>query len=149
MRLRLRLVILTVWLGLGLVVALPVEAHEMAPASQKAAMIYDSSGRFYGGLTVAEPRSAPLKCFVADISTVAGGGQWGAWTFSLYADQPAHTACRTANGITLEHRIDGRWYVLWEGSSGMPPTRTTRDGMFLLRGVPRKIARDLVSGLDS
>jgi hypothetical protein len=102
-------------------------------------MVYSASGRFYGGAPVDEPRSAPLACFKADIATVAGGSQWGAWRFSSYATQPAHEVqCRVANGITIEHKLHGRWFVVWEGSEGYPPTHTTREGSITLQGVLRR-----------
>ncbi|MGO9884297.1 MAG: hypothetical protein ACLPV4_14920 [Solirubrobacteraceae bacterium] len=36
-------------------------AHRPATQSEKSAMVYDASGRYYGGTTVNEPRSAPLR----------------------------------------------------------------------------------------
>jgi hypothetical protein len=124
-------------------------AHRAAVQAETRAMVYDASGRFFGGGPVDEPRSAPLRCFTADIATVVRGSQWGAWRFSRYAQQPAHESqCRIANGITIEHKIQGRWYVLWEGSEGYPPTHTTREGSHTLRGVPRAVAKDLERGLN-
>ncbi len=124
-------------------------AHRPAVAAETRAMVYDASGRFYGGGSVDEPRSAPLACFEADIATVVGGSRWGGWGFSRYATEPAHEAkCRIANGITIEHKIRGRWYVLWEGSEGYPPTHTTKEGSRTLQGVPRAVAKDLARGLD-
>jgi hypothetical protein len=124
-------------------------AHRPAVAAETRAMVYGASGRFFGGGNVDEPRSAPLACFKADIATVVGGSRWGAWGFSRYATEPAHeAACRIANGITIEHKIRGRWYVLWEGSEGYPPTHTTKDGSRTLQGVPRAVAKDLQRGLS-
>lgn len=123
-------------------------AHRAAVRAETRAMVYDASGRYWGGGSVAEPRSAPLACFKADIATVVGGSQWGAWRFSNYAAQPAHQAqCRIANGITIEHKLRGRWYVFWEGSEGFPPTHNTRVGSRTLPGVPRAVAKDLMRGL--
>lgn len=111
-------------------------------------MIYHASGRYYGRLPVNEPRSAPLRCFVSDIATVVKGSQWGAWVFSQYAFQSGHERqCRTANGISIEHKIGSRWYVFWEGDEGYPPTHKTQEGSFTLQGVPRSIAKDLRAGL--
>jgi hypothetical protein len=133
----------------GLILPAVAGAHRRAVPAEARAMVYGASGRFYGGEPVSEPQSAPLKCFKADIATVVRGSQWGAWGFSSYADQPAHESqCRVANGITIEHKINGRWYVLWEGSDGYPPTHTTRDGSLTLQGVPRAVAKDLQRGLD-
>ena len=88
-------------------------------------------------------------CFKADIATVVKGAQWGAWGFSPYADQPAHQRqCRTANGISIAHKIHGRWYTLWEGSEGYPPTRVTHEGSLTLQAVPRSVAKDLMRGLS-
>ena len=124
-------------------------AHRAAIRAETRAMVYDASGRYWGGGSADMPRSAPLACFKADISTVVPGSQWGAWGFSRYATEPAHQAqCRIANGITIEHKIRGRWYVFWEGSEGFPPTHTTRIGSRTLQGVPRAVAKDLMRGLN-
>ncbi len=75
-------------------------------------------------------------------------GDPGAWTFSSWAYQPAHEQqCRTGNGYAIEHKIGGRWYVLWEGDEGYPPTHPLNEGTFTLQPVPRAIARDLNAGL--
>ncbi len=135
----------------GLMMILPAiaAAHRPAVRAETRAMVYSASGRFYGGDPVDEPRSAPLACFKADIATVDGGSQWGAWRFSSYATQPAHELqCRVANGITIEHKLHGRWFVLWEGSEGYPPTHTPREGSITLQGVPRAAAKDLERGLN-
>jgi hypothetical protein len=113
-------------------------------------MVYESSGEHYGGIKVSEPRSAPLKCFAADISTVAPGSQWGAWTFSSYAYEPSHEKeCQAGNGVAIAHEENGHWYVVWEGSEGYPPTHTEKEGSMTLRGVPRAVAKDLMAGLRS
>lgn len=126
------------------------DAHRAASTSETSAMVYEASGRYYGGLKVDEPRSAPLRCFVADVSTVTGGSSWGAWTFSSYAYQPSHERqCQAGNGVAIAHQIGGQWYVLWEGSEGYPPTHTARRGSMTLQGVPRAVAEDLISGLSS
>ncbi len=141
-----------VGLGLGVILAIAIPAsaaaHRPAVAAEKDAMVYHASGRYYGGVCVSEPVSVPSRCFTADISTVARGAQWGAYTFSRYADQSSHAQlCRTGNGVVIEHKIAGRWYVLWEGSDGYPPTRDTRSGSFTLKAVPRRVAKDLIAGL--
>jgi hypothetical protein len=122
-------------------------AHRVATSAAKRGMIYDASGRYWGGARVAEPHHVPLKCFVADSSTLPGGGDWGAWGFSSYA-QHHLSRCRTANGIVIEHRIAGRWYVLSESSDGYPPTHRRRIGSRVYLGVPRPIAKDLLAGLQ-
>jgi len=142
--------------GLGVaVLVVTLIATGVASASRRAhtpelrAMVFHASGRYYGGLPVDEPRGTPLACFQADISTVGKGSQWGAWSWSAYGEQPAHVQrCRTANGVAIEHKINGRWYVLWEGSDGYPPTHTMRVGSLTLQGVPRAVAKDLIHGLS-
>jgi hypothetical protein len=134
--------------GVMLILPALAGAHRAAIRAEARAMVYSASGRYYGGGSVSEPRSAPLACFTADIATVVGGSHWGAWGFSSYAAEPAHESqCQIANGITIEHKIRGRWYVLWQGSDGYPPTRTTHEGARTLQGVPRAVAKDLMRGL--
>lgn len=123
-------------------------AHRSAIRAEKIAMVYQASGRYLGGAPVAEPRSAPLQCFTADITTVVKGSTWGAWGFSRYAYEFSHQIqCNAANGITIEHKIGKRWYVLWQGSEGYPPTHNTKVGSVTLRAVPRAVAKDLMAGL--
>ena len=137
-----------VLMGLALAVPAAASAHRGATRAEKAAMIYNASGRYYGAGFDNEPRSAPLRCFVADISTVVRGSQWGAWSFSRYATQPRHERqCRTGNGMSIEHKIGRRWYVLWEGDEGYPPTHDKREGSITLQGVPRTVAKDLEAGI--
>lgn len=136
--------------AIGLALALPVaaSAHRPATSGEKAAMIYNASARYYGGGNENEPRSAPLRCFVADIATVVKGSQWGAWSFSAYAIKPKHEQqCRTANGMSIEHKVGKRWYVLWEGDEGYPPTHNKQDGSITLQAVPRAVAKDLEAGV--
>jgi len=111
-------------------------------------MIYHASARYYDGGNVNEPRSAPLRCFVADIATVGKGSRWGAWSFSAYAIQPKHQQqCRTGNGMSIEHKIGKRWYVLWEGDQGYPPVHNKQEGSITLQGVPQAVAKDLEAGI--
>jgi hypothetical protein len=136
--------------AIGMALALPVaaSAHRPAVRAEKTAMIYNASARYYGGSNENEPRSAPLRCFVADIATVVDGSRWGAWSFSAYATEPRNEQqCRTGNGISIEHKIGKRWYVLWEGDEGYPPTHNTREGSITLQGVPRAVAKDLEAGI--
>ena len=137
---------LVIALSVALAIPAAASAHRMATKSEAAAMIYSASGRYYANGKAGEPRSAPLRCFTVDIATVMKGSQWGAWTFSTYADTHEQQ-CRIANGITIEHKIGNRWYVFWEGSEGYPPTHKTRIGTRTLMGVPRAVAKDLVGGL--
>jgi hypothetical protein len=112
-------------------------------------MVYHASARYYGGLPVDQPRASPLKCFEGDISTAVKGSQWGAYAWSAYGVAPANQRkCRAANGITILHKIKRRWYVLWEGSNGYPPTHRDKDGNFTLQPVPRNVAKDLIRGLS-
>jgi hypothetical protein len=53
----------------------------------------------------------------------------------------------TANGISIEHKVGKRWYLLWEGDEGYPPTHNERDGSITLQGVPRAVAKDLEAGI--
>jgi hypothetical protein len=136
--------------AVALALALPAaaSAHRPAVRREKFAMIYNASARYYGGGTVNEPRSAPLRCFVADIATVGKDSHWGAWSFSAYAIQPKHQQqCRTGNGISIEHKIGKRWYVLWEGDQGYPPMHNKQEGSITLQGVPRAVAKDLEAGI--
>jgi hypothetical protein len=136
--------------AIALALALPAAAlaHRPAISGEKSAMIYNASSRYYGGGDENEPRSAPLRCFVADIATVVKGSQWGAWSFSAYAIEPRHEQqCRTANGISIEHKVGKRWYLLWEGDEGYPPTHNQREGSITLQGVPRALAKDLEAGI--
>jgi len=125
-------------------------ASRAAGSSALRAMVFQASNRYYGGgASGAEPRRTPLACFKGVISTVVTGSDWGAWTFSAYAEQPTHAQrCHTGNGVAIEHRIHGRWYLLWEGSEGYPPTHATRIGSRTLHGVPRAVAKDLIRGLS-
>ena len=131
------------------VLAIPAvaSAHRRATNAEKEALVYQASGRYFGNLNVDEPRSAPARCFRADIATVVKGSQWGAWTFAVYAYQHEQ-ACRAGNGIAVEHKIGRRWFVYWEGSAGYPPTHTkSYPNGFKLQGVPRNIFNDLEKGL--
>jgi hypothetical protein len=136
--------LLGVALAIAAIVAVPATASAHRPASRraKAAMIYDPSGRYWGNAPVAEPRSIPRRCFVADIATVVKGSRWGAWSFSSYALHH-QGRCHPGNGYVVEHKIGRRWYVYWEGSDLYPPTH----GRYGARGVPRAIAKDLKAGL--
>lgn len=142
--------------GLGLTITLLALAAAGAAVASRpsirpelSAMVYQASGRYYGGLRVDEPRSAPLRCFEGDVSTVVKGSQWGAYGWSAYGFASANERkCRAANGITILHKMKGRWYVLWEGSDGYPPTHPENDGNFTLQPVPREVAKDLVRGLS-
>ena len=133
---------------LALLLPVAAWAHRPANGAEKAAMIYHASARYYGAGNPDEPGSAPLRCFVADIATVVKGSQWGAWSFSAYATEPSHqTQCRTGNGMSIEHKLGKRWYVLWEGDQGYPPTHDKREGSITLQAVPRAIAKDLEAGI--
>jgi hypothetical protein len=140
---------LSITVGLVMLAAAGIaSAHRPAVTGELRAMVFQASARYYGGLQVDARRGTPLACFTGDISTAVKGSQWGAWGWSAYARAPAHERqCRIANGISIEHKIRGRWYVLWEGSDGYPPTHTTQEGSFTLHGVPRAVAKDLMRGL--
>lgn len=45
--------------------------------------------------------------------------------------------------MSIERKVGRRWYVLWQGDEGYPPTHSQRAGSITLHGVPRAIATDL------
>jgi hypothetical protein len=112
------------------------QAHRRASRGEKAAMMYHA-GSHYDHLSAKQvdaPRSYPLKCAIADVSTL--NNRWGGWGFNgkMYN---AH-GCRkwASNGFVIEHKIGSRWYVVTEGSTPRP-----------VRSIPRKVLADLVAGL--
>ena len=85
------------------ITSLPLAAAGVAAASRPSvrpelsAMVYHAGARYYGGLPVDQPRTAPLKCFAGDISTMVKGSQWGAYRWSAYGVAPANQRkCRAA-----------------------------------------------------
>jgi hypothetical protein len=122
---RTRYVVLTITV-VALVLPAAAAAHRPATGAETRAMLTA------GG----EARSVPLQCFAADISTVVPGSQWGAWSYSPYAARPSNQRrCETGNGESIEHKVGGRWHVLWSGDEGYP------------QDVPRRIAKDLLAGI--
>jgi hypothetical protein len=112
-------------------------------------MIYSVSGRYYGdGGSVNAPRSVPLKCFLAIVTSSAKAATWGAWTFSPYAYAAGHERiCQAGNGVAITHRIGVRWYVYWEGSSGSPPTH--HEPKYRLEPVPTTVWKALSHAMTS
>lgn len=125
-------------------------AHRSAVRAEKEAILFHARD-YRDGANASEPRSTPLKCFVVDIATVVKGSRWGGWTFSAYAYASMHNQlqCHAGNGWGVYHKIKGRWYALWEGDEGYPPTRTTHYGSDTYLGVPRAVAKDIRAGLTS
>ncbi len=109
-------------------------------------MVYKASGRYWFHIRAQEPRSWPLRCVTAEISTVVKGSRWGAWVFNRYADHHEQQ-CKPGNGITIEHKVGERWYVYWEASDAYPPTHDRRSSRGVIKGVPRAVAKDLYAGL--
>jgi len=111
------------------------QAHRPATSAEKSAMMYHAGSRIdhLSAKEVDAPSSEPLKCGIADVSTV--DKSWGGWTFN----SAMFTACQrwAADGVVLEHKIGGRWFVIAEGSSF-----TT-----LPAKLSRKVFLDVTSGL--
>jgi hypothetical protein len=126
------LLILTIALAAIMVAAPAALAHRLASNAERAAMLYHPGNRTGSPGPVAEPKSFPARCALADIATVVKGSQWGGYTFNSHA---AGCSRFGFNGVVVEHKIRGRWYVLWEGSDGTPSN------------VPRSIFTDISKGL--
>jgi hypothetical protein len=128
------LLILTIVVAANMVVAPAAFAHRLATNSERAAMLYHPGNRTGSPGPVGEPKSFPARCALADIATVVKGSQWGGYAFNSHA-----TGCMRFgfDGVSIEHKISGRWYVLWEGSDGFP------------KNVPRSIFNDISKGLEA
>jgi hypothetical protein len=117
----------------AIMVAAPAAfAHRLATNAERAAMLYHPGNRTGSPGRVAQPKSFPARCALAVIATVVKGSQWGGYAFNSRA-----TSCTRFgfDGVTIEHKIGGRWYVVWEGSSGTPSN------------VPRSVFKDISKGL--
>jgi hypothetical protein len=126
------LLILTIAVA-AIMIAAPVAlAHRLATRAERAAMLYHPGNRTGSPGPVGEPKSFPARCARADIATVVKGSQWGGYAFNSHA---AGCARFGFDGVSIEHKLRGRWYVLWEGSSGTPSN------------VPRAIFNDISKGL--
>jgi hypothetical protein len=113
-------------------------AHRRAIRAEKVAMMYHA-GSHYAGLPAKQvdaPKAYPPTCAKADIATVVKGSAWGAWSFNPRA-KAKKCAKWGSNGWVIEHKLKGKWYVVAEGSE-LPGK---------VKGVPHKIAVDLVDGL--
>jgi hypothetical protein len=113
------------------------QAHRPASSAQKSAMMYHA-GSHYDHLSAKQVDASvsyPLKCAIADVSTV--NRNWGGWEFN--GKMYNVSGCRkwASNGYTIEHKIGSRWYVITEGSQAEP-----------VPGVPRKVFLDVVAGLS-
>jgi hypothetical protein len=120
-----------------LVAPAAAQAHRPASTAEKSAMMYHA-GSHYDHLSAKQvdaPASYPLKCAIADVSTL--NKNWGAWEFN--GKMYNMTACRkyASNGYVIEHKIGSRWYVVTEASTAEP-----------VPGVPRNVFRDLFAGLS-
>jgi hypothetical protein len=112
------------------------QAHRPASTAQKSAMMYHA-GSHYDHLSAKQvdaPSSYPLRCAIADVSTL--NRSWGGWAFN--GNMYNVSACRkwASNGDVIEHKIGSRWYVVAEGST-----------LQTIPGVSRKVLRDVVAGL--
>jgi hypothetical protein len=66
------------------------------------------------------------------IATVVKGSSWGGYAFNPHA---SHCGRFGFNGVTIENKSHGEWFVLWEGSSGTP------------FNVPKAVFHDISEGL--
>jgi hypothetical protein len=128
------LLVVTIAAAATMVIAPAAFAHRLATSSERAAMLYHPGNRTGSPGSVAEPKSFPARCAYADIATVVKGSQWGGYTFNNHA---AGCSRFGFDGVDIEHKIDGRWYMLWEGSDGFPTN------------VPRPIFNDISKGLQA
>jgi hypothetical protein len=126
------LLILTIAAAAIMVAAPAAFAHRLATRAERAAMLYHPGNRTGSPGPVGEPKRFPARCALADIATVVPGSQWGGYGFDSHA---AGCTRFGFDGVSIEHKIRGRWYVLWEGSSGTPSN------------VPRAIFNDISKGL--
>jgi hypothetical protein len=128
------LLVLTIALVATLGLAPTAFAHRLATTGERAAMLYHPGNRTGSPGPVGQPKSFPARCARAEIATVVKGSRWGGYAFNSHA-----TGCMRFgfDGLTIEHKIGGRWYVLWEGSSGTPSN------------VPPRIFNDISKGLQA
>jgi hypothetical protein len=123
---------LTVAVAAIMVVAPAALAHRLASKAERAAMLYHPGNRSGFPGPVGEPKRFPARCASAVIATVVPGSTWGGYAFNPHA---SHCGRFGFNGVTIENKSHGEWFVLWQGSSGMPSN------------VPRAVFSDISKGL--
>ena len=62
------------------------------------------------------------------------GSKWGGYAFNSHA---SHCRRFGFDGVTIENRSHGEWFVLWQGSSGAPSN------------VPTAVFNDISKGLEA
>jgi hypothetical protein len=107
-------------------------AHRLASKAERAAMLYHPGNRSGSPGPVGEPTRFPARCAYAVISTAVTGSRWGGYAFNAHA---SHCGRFGFDGVTIENRSHGEWFVLWQGSSGTPSN------------VPKAVFTDLSKGL--
>ena len=128
------LLILAIVVGAMMAVAPAAFGHRLASKSERAAMLYHPGNRSGAPGRVGEPKRFPARCAIADIATVVKGSRWGGYAFNPHASGCARFGF---NGVTIENKSHGEWFVLWEGSSGTPSN------------VPKAVFNDISKGLEA
>lgn len=121
------------------ILALPAvaQAHRPPSRAEKSAMMYHAGSHYHhlSAKQVDASTSYPLKCAIADVSTL--NKSWGGWAFNGKMYKVKECRKWASNGDVIEHKIGSRWYVVTEGSAIGP-----------VRGIPRKVLLDVVDGLS-
>jgi hypothetical protein len=128
------LLILAIAVAAIMVAAPAAFAHRLASKAERAAMLYHPGNRSGSPGPVGEPQRFPARCAYAVIATVVKGSRWGGYAFNANA---SHCARFGFDGVTIENRSHGEWFVLWEGSSGTPSN------------VPTAVFNDISKGLEA
>jgi hypothetical protein len=128
------LLILAIALAAIMVAAPAAFAHRLASKAERAAMLYSPGNRTGSPGPVGQPKRFPARCAYAVIATVVQGSRWGGYAFNPHA---SHCARFGFDGVTIENRSHGEWFVLWQGSSGTPTN------------VPVPIFNDISKGLEA
>jgi hypothetical protein len=126
--------VLTVVVAAILVAAPAAFAHRLASKAERAAMLYHPGNRSGSPGPVGEPKRFPARCAIAEIATVVPGSKWGGYAFNPHASGCARFGF---NGVTIENKSHGEWFVLWQGSSGTPAN------------VPTAVFNDISKGLEA
>ena len=126
--------VLSILVAAMLVAAPAAFAHRLASTAERAAMLYHPGNRTGFPGPVGEPKRFPARCAIADIATVVKGSRWGGYAFNPHARGCSRFGF---NGVTIENKSHGEWFVLWEGSSGTPSN------------VPAAIFDDISKGLEA
>jgi hypothetical protein len=126
--------ILAIAVAAMMAVAPAAFAHRLASKAERAAMLYHPGNRSGSPGPVARPKRFPARCAVAEIATVVPGSKWGGYAFNPHASGCGRFGF---NGVTIENKSHGEWFVLWEGSSGTPSN------------VPTAVFNDISKGLEA